>query len=204
MSEFLFLSTLSLRRATANAVDQILPGHISIHALLAESDVQVVIIVMHTLISIHALLAESDPPYNLMIHHAKKFLSTLSLRRATSASIARPYVTGDFYPRSPCGERLCVGQRCNLTIQFLSTLSLRRATYFLLSLDARLSISIHALLAESDRPVHVTSSQIIEFLSTLSLRRATRDRSGYMIAVLISIHALLAESDRRRAGLAAP
>ena len=34
----LFLSTLSLRRATANAVDQILPGHISIHALLAESD----------------------------------------------------------------------------------------------------------------------------------------------------------------------
>ena len=56
-----FLSTLSLRRATkhivgtsqvfqnfyprspcgerqANAVDQILPGHISIHALLAESD----------------------------------------------------------------------------------------------------------------------------------------------------------------------
>ena len=35
----LFLSTLSLRRATANAVDQILPGHISIHALLAESDV---------------------------------------------------------------------------------------------------------------------------------------------------------------------
>ena len=33
---------------------------ISIHALLAESDMQIVVIVMRTVISIHALLAESD------------------------------------------------------------------------------------------------------------------------------------------------
>ena len=36
---------------------------ISIHALLAESDVQIVVVVMHALISIHALLAESDSTF---------------------------------------------------------------------------------------------------------------------------------------------
>ena len=57
---------------------------ISIHALLAESDALSQSSAKSTPISIHALLAESDtaPPYNLMIHCA--FLSTLSLRRATS------------------------------------------------------------------------------------------------------------------------
>ena len=45
----------------ANAVDQILPGHISIHALLAESDDNTPIKAYNIIkISIHALLAESD------------------------------------------------------------------------------------------------------------------------------------------------
>ena len=44
----------------ANAVDQILPGHISIHALLAESDEQSSSYSAYLEISIHALLAESD------------------------------------------------------------------------------------------------------------------------------------------------
>ena len=56
------------------------------------------------------------------------FLSTLSLRRATRIPQDQLSDDGYFYPRSPCGERL-------------STVS-----------DAiqRASISIHALLAESD------------------------------------------------------
>ena len=38
-----------------------------------------------------------------------KFLSTLSLRRATFASAGRLQIVNNFYPRSPCGERLWWG-----------------------------------------------------------------------------------------------
>ena len=78
-----FLSTLSLRRATPRPQNRKKWHNISIHALLAESDL--LAIVRRRIIEI--------------------FLSTLSLRRATvevRRSMGRP---GDFYPRSPCGER---------------------------------------------------------------------------------------------------
>ena len=57
-----------------------------------------------------------------------KFLSTLSLRRATFASAGRLQIVHNFYPRSPCGERPV--QIVIVVVQplFLSTLSLRRAT----------------------------------------------------------------------------
>ena len=78
------------------------------------------------------------------------FLSTLSLRRATPPRMIRePATTG-----------------------FLSTLSLRRATYHEKTAADCFSISIHALLAESDA------------------------LPGWWTAgPAISIHALLAESD---------
>ena len=57
-------------------------------------------------ISIHALLAESD----VLEHRARTmpgtFLSTLSLRRATDQASASAAAANHFYPRSPCGERL--------------------------------------------------------------------------------------------------
>ena len=56
-------------------------------------------------------------------------------------------------------------------------------------------ISIHALLAESDKIPYATSELILEFLSTLSLRRATRWQRGVSCYDGISIHALLTESD---------
>ena len=57
-----FLSTLSLRRATITDIDFRIIAKISIHALLAESDLGLdVTIIGRTWISIHALLAESDP-----------------------------------------------------------------------------------------------------------------------------------------------
>ena len=56
----LFLSTLSLRRATTGKRAQQPNKQISIHALLAESDTALCRFNMHTWISIHALLAESD------------------------------------------------------------------------------------------------------------------------------------------------
>ena len=80
----LFLSTLSLRRATDVIAVMTDAQSISIHALLAESDhEQAPYIVWETQISIHALLAESDAIVNNIIFMPRKFLSTLSLRRAT-------------------------------------------------------------------------------------------------------------------------
>ena len=56
-----FLSTLSLRRATHYDNYNLHCVEISIHALLAESDPVSAGLQLIPLISIHALLAESDP-----------------------------------------------------------------------------------------------------------------------------------------------
>ena len=102
------------------------------------------------------------------------FLSTLSLRRATSSRNCFKYLFGYFYPRSPCGERPMTHMLRFCVLIFLSTLSLRRAT-------------------GRFRAIH--NAQI--FLSTLSLRRATVHYDNYNLHCVISIHALLAESDSR-------
>ena len=57
-------------------------------------------------ISIHALLAESDVSFMLYDTSSLIFLSTLSLRRATMLTAFLSGQLLDFYPRSPCGERL--------------------------------------------------------------------------------------------------
>ena len=67
----LFLSTLSLRRATGSDRGTSCKTAISIHALLAESDQRHLPDNTHRRISIHALLAESDnlhPGYCALIH----------------------------------------------------------------------------------------------------------------------------------------
>ena len=82
-TDSVFLSTLSLRRATTLPITSNVVIRISIHALLAESDDPGKRSILYTLqISIHALLAESD------IH-----ICQIAAR------------TDYFYPRSPCGER---------------------------------------------------------------------------------------------------
>ena len=103
---------------------------ISIHALLAESDVRCFSPAGCWRISIHALLAESDEENLNDIYSNKKFLSTLSLRRATSSSKVNSSFIAYFYPRSPCGERPEMQSMGVILILFLSTLSLRRATAF--------------------------------------------------------------------------
>ena len=60
MMTLLFLSTLSLRRATVGIPNTNTSKKISIHALLAESDPAPVPCRPDAHISIHALLAESD------------------------------------------------------------------------------------------------------------------------------------------------
>ena len=124
-----FLSTLSLRRATTHHFPTLHNVFISIHALLAESDIWVkengsdfLNAFLSTLslrratqckqshklstqISIHALLAESDCPSMTVLHCKTLFLSTLSLRRATVVKLQCIPGRRYFYPRSPCGER---------------------------------------------------------------------------------------------------
>ena len=124
-------------------------------------------------ISIHALLAESDIRRMTALPFLSIFLSTLSLRRATRAKSGQQRSRNNFYPRSPCGERhmgqkrlrqklaisihalLAESDHCDTLSaltpkQFLSTLSLRRATNSAYGALDGASISIHALLAESD------------------------------------------------------
>ena len=125
----LFLSTLSLRRATLSRDEDGAYLVISIHALLAESDLPInVMTVSAVQISIHALLAESDLFCAMQIVVVVVFLSTLSLRRATFIEFRELLHPSYFYPRSPCGERPSKSRQTLCCIP----------------------ISIHALLAESD------------------------------------------------------
>ena len=78
------------------------------------------------------------------------FLSTLSLRRATRCLAGHGSGNQNFYPRSPCGERLHAHRVNADRLEFLSTLSLRRATLCTHAAARGRTISIHALLAESD------------------------------------------------------
>ena len=199
------ITTISIHALLAESdritVDCYLESIISIHALLAESDRgqnpgprkdtdfyprspcgerQVGIPNTNTSkkISIHALLAESDSITIITICTALRFLSTLSLRRATPHKQNKRRYTPYFYPRSPCGERQTTWLPAARQNVFLSTLSLRRATpRIFLDLTfhenfyprspcgerhtvtwdvvSDTDISIHALLAESDRSCQI-------------------------------------------------
>ena len=150
----LFLSTLSLRRATKEVEKLSRVTVISIHALLAESD----ILQRHLTLSNNHFYPRSPCgerlPGAVTSPAVIRFLSTLSLRRATPRNCPVWSPRRYFYPRSPCGERLPAD----------------------LQIRAALNISIHALLAESDGGSGVGSWPHVIFLSTLSLRRATTEK----------------------------
>ena len=170
----LFLSTLSLRRAT----QQHLPDS------------------THRRISIHALLAESDKRNQLQSGRNGHFYPRSPCGERRQANGCTTVPNFNFYPRSPCGERLPEKSESLTTyfisihallaesdsrpkalksrrMVFLSTLSLRRATAVTTVVVGPSSdfyprspcgerqransfahapphISIHALLAESD------------------------------------------------------
>ena len=174
-SSFEFQSTLSLRRATCPLIPELRAENISIHALLAESDSPRRYISGAYPISIHALLAESDRGCSFQGRVPPSFQSTLSLRRATSHR-THSFLSVDYFnPRSPCGERpSCPLYFLDHATRFQSTLSLRRATFSAGTFHHIQRISIHALLAESDRKSQSSISVLNLFQSTLSLRRATR------------------------------
>ena len=190
-----FLSTLSLRRATFRGDH----GHIS-------GD-----------ISIHALLAESDPCYG-RLHQGRDhfyprspcgerpimvgagtmilpFLSTLSLRRATTGfdsgtmvpAISIHALLAESDPTMPCTDLR--GPR------FLSTLSLRRATFRGDHGHIKGDISIHALLAESDTVAGSCRKGVIDFYPRSPCGERRSSFVLHLSNQIISIHALLAESD---------
>ena len=123
------------------------------------------------------------------------FLSTLSLRRATSAPVApRLFLIisihallaeSDFWKAAPTTT-------CSI---FLSTLSLRRATVENHTDGAGNRNFYPRSPCGERRRAHVAAVARSQFLSTLSLRRATNSRRFLRPQNGISIHALLAESD---------
>ncbi len=101
-----FLSTLSLRRATAVPHLPVAPvPHFYPRSPCGERLRFFLEIYVLFEISIHALLAESDLDNLMFSTPCWSFLSTLSLRRATRARAAEGASARYFYPRSPCGER---------------------------------------------------------------------------------------------------
>ena len=191
---------------------------ISIHALLAESDNQCKIdqkrssnfyprspcgerqssgwgIPNWESISIPALLAEWEFLFSVFFYLENIFLSTLSLRRATTCGGGWNEQPRYFYPRSPCGERPDETAKTSNADTFLSTLSLRRATGKISSvLPGFANFYPRSPCGERHQLQGRRNSQNV-FLSTLSLRRATPRKTEVPGAIEISIHALLAESD---------
>ena len=125
----------------------------------------------------------------------KLFLSTLSLRRATSDVLIVTVALDDFYPRSPCGERLVTvgllmynlyfyprspcGERLMHALKFanfvlfLSTLSLRRATRTFKRNQLQNSDFYPRSPCGERHHYLIPRIGTLRFLSTLSLRRAT-------------------------------
>ena len=127
-----------------------------------------------SVISIHALLAESDISQLQCILGGKYFYPRSPCGERLQSECPFAEAVPDFYPRSPCGERLVnLGNIATTRTLFLSTLSLRRATARPRYYSMGRYISIHALLAESDHSFSHAIIILVLFLSTLSLRRAT-------------------------------
>ena len=150
-----FLSTLSLRRATGILVfcgpqgSDFYP-----RSPCGERPLVQIIMSGYARISIHALLAESD---------AKRLCNALEHLH--------------FYPRSPCGERPAV------------TRVARTPTI----------ISIHALLAESDIALLTPPTRKPDFYPRSPCGERPHNTKNNCIDCCISIHALLAESDSKSA-----
>ena len=147
---FLFLSTLSLRRATYLRDLGACQLRISIHALLAESDpnCKVDLSVLTEFLSTLSLRRATRKVENC--RGMAKFLSTLSLRRATCIIIWKIPLRSYFYPRSPCGERP-YGLKCGISERHFYPRSPcgERRDQMIGEIEQE-KISIHALLAESD------------------------------------------------------
>ena len=132
-------------------------------------------------ISIHALLAESDSAVNIVQTLVTDFYPRSPCgERLAAVRHARPS-RAYFYPRSPCGERPCAMvsmHRRSLYFYPRSPCGERQLKQAALKyIKAFLStLSLRRATGEM-----VLTAREAEFLSTLSLRRATSCLIGYII-----------------------
>ena len=144
-----FLSTLSLRRATAVQHSQI-HKHNNFYprSPCGERPIRKrqIIPIIQFLSTLSLRRATTGPPSVVLFNG---FLSTLSLRRATG-SRRQTYRQGEFLSTLSLRRATPALYQLYDTYAFLSTLSLRRATFSCFWCILNLYISIHALLAESD------------------------------------------------------
>ena len=90
----------------------------------------------------------------------------------------------DFYPRSPCGERQPEKSESLTTYLISIHALLAESDVFLLrKITITVDISIHALLAESDIFLVLPGYKSFRFLSTLSLRRATLETPKQLASI---------------------
>ena len=124
-----------------------------------------------------------------------RFLSTLSLRRATGLNYFYIIKITNFYPRSPCGERQWTPLYSPVRCYFYprSPCGERRPPGLLHSYGG--VISIHALLAESDDFRRAFKRAICNFYPRSPCGERPAIDVFLAVWAIISIHALLAESD---------
>ena len=133
-----------------------------------------------SLISIHALRAEGDLHTASHFNLGVQFLSTPSVRRATSSLFFGSNCTADFYPRPPCGGRR-------------SLINLTAVVH---------SISIHALRAEGDRHKTAVDGRRGDFYPRPPCGGRPERLVQSVVLHPISIHALRAEGDPTASGSA--
>ena len=172
---YLFLSTLSLRRATVRPRCRGCPAaYFYPRSPCGErqDDVDITVYLSKFLSTLS--LRRATAIVLMRAATQRIFLSTLSLRRATAPAQRSTLKESDFYPRSPCGERLFHFNH-TILIQCISIHALLAESDATAApgITACHIISIHALLAESDQSRVVSRQTVQRFLSTLSLRRAT-------------------------------
>ena len=150
----IFLSTLSLRRATFVLLTA--PNRL-----------------LRFLSTLSLRRATRLPTALRTPHHNFYPRSPCGERRRTKTILAE---IRDFYPRSPCGERPVPGGGHVSETDFYPRSPCGERPVTVNIPIPLIIISIHALLAESDLWWGVRKAVGSLFLSTLSLRRATRSR----------------------------
>ncbi len=125
----IFLSTLSLRRATYRPGCRAAAAKFLSTLSLRRATAVLVLELVQPVISIHALLAESDTFGPARLASGAYFYPRSPCGERLRAPNHNSCLRNNFYPRSPCGERQRRQNR----------------------LSPNRKISIHALLAESDK-----------------------------------------------------
>ena len=109
------------------------------------------------------------------------------------------YAFSNFYPRSPCGERLPFRPASHLSKLFLSTLSLRRATCSVIPSLMGNQLFLSTLSLRRATCPHMGAITVLLYFYPRSPCGERRQRSFHCVGnCFISIHALLAESDYHR------